>query len=107
MASSERPVESTDPNESSKTLTVAAAPKVQKGTRLPKWTNRARNQTCRPSKILRPRTIQDIVEIVQNAKAEGKKIRCVAGGFTWSSSSVVEDDGLLIVVDKMTKIFTP
>ncbi|KAF9103096.1 hypothetical protein BGX29_003772 [Mortierella sp. GBA35] len=107
MASSERPVESTDPNESSKTLIVAAAPKVQKGARLLKWTNRARNQTCRPSKILRPRTIQDIVEIVQNAKAEGKKIRCVAGGFTWSSSSVVEDDGLLIVVDKMTKIFTP
>lgn len=71
-----------------------------------KWTNWAGNQTCRPSKILRPTTLQGITDIVRSAKEEKKTIRCVAGAHTWSSSSLV-DDGLLVFVNRMTKIFSP
>ncbi|KAG0278424.1 hypothetical protein BGZ95_004037 [Linnemannia exigua] len=71
------------------------------------WTNWAKNQTCHPSKTMQPRTLQCIVELVKNAKAEKNKIRCVAGGYTWSSSSVVQEDDVLVFVDKMTKIFSP
>ncbi|KAG0064165.1 hypothetical protein BGZ89_009320 [Linnemannia elongata] len=71
------------------------------------WTNWAKNQTCHPLKTLQPRTLEDVVEIVKNAKADNNKIRCVAGGYTWSSTSVVDDDGLLVFVNKMTKIYTP
>ncbi|KAF9153123.1 hypothetical protein BG015_004026 [Linnemannia schmuckeri] len=71
-----------------------------------KWTNWAGNQTCRPSRLLRPTTVQDIVDIVKCAKEERKTIRCVASAHTWSSSSVVED-GILVFVNKMTKIFPP
>lgn len=71
-----------------------------------KWINWAGNQTCRPSRILQPATVQDIVDIIKTAKEEQKTIRCVAGAHTWSSSSVAED-GLLVFVNKMIKIFSP
>ncbi|KAF9333208.1 hypothetical protein BGZ91_011345 [Linnemannia elongata] len=41
----------------------------------------------------------------QVRQVKNKKIRCVASGYTWSSSSVVQEDGMLVFVDKMTKIF--
>ncbi|KAF9129489.1 hypothetical protein BGW39_004096 [Mortierella sp. 14UC] len=72
-----------------------------------KWTNWAKNQTCRPSSIIQPRTMQDTIDIVQSAKAEQKKIRCVAGGYTWSSASIVPENGILVFVDKMARIFAP
>ncbi|KAF9129490.1 hypothetical protein BGW39_004097 [Mortierella sp. 14UC] len=81
--------------------------KSQKTSKPRKWTNWAKNQTCHPSIFLRPRTLQDVVEVVKSAKAQQKKIRCVAGGYTWSSASVVHEDGVLVFVDKMTQIFSP
>jgi hypothetical protein len=87
--------------------TISPTTKVGKVPKPRKWTNWAGNQTCRPSKILRPTTLQDITDIVRSAKEERKTIRCVAGAHTWSSSSVVEDNGLIVFVNKMIKIFSP
>ncbi|KAF9542186.1 hypothetical protein EC957_002268 [Mortierella hygrophila] len=56
---------------------------------------------------LQPRTLEDDVDIVKGAKADNTKVQCVAGGYTWSLTSVFEDDGLLVFVNKMTKICTP
>lgn len=80
--------------------------KTRKVPKPQKWINWAGNQTCHPSRILRPTTVQDIVDIVKVAKEEQKTIRCVAGAHTWSSSSVVEG-GLLVFVNRMIKIFPP
>ncbi|KAG0292865.1 hypothetical protein BGZ96_003565 [Linnemannia gamsii] len=86
--------------------TISPAAKAGEVPKPRKWTNWAGNQTCHPSKILRPTTLQDITDIVRSAKEEKKTIRCVAGGHSWSSSSLVED-GLLVFMNKMTKIFSP
>lgn len=86
--------------------TTSPTAKARKVPKPHKWINWAGNQTCRPSRILRPTTVQDIVDIVKTAKEEQKTIRCVAGAHTWSSSSVVED-GLLVFVNRMIKIFPP
>lgn len=69
--------------------------------------NWAGNQRANPAQIFHPKTVNDLVDIVHKAKAESMKIRCMATGHTWSSSSVVNDDGFLVVVKNMDKIFKP
>ncbi|KAG0379844.1 hypothetical protein BGX24_011364 [Mortierella sp. AD032] len=69
------------------------------------WTNWAKNQSCDPTEIFNPETLEDLTEIVLKAKATGKKLRCAASGHSWSSTSVT--DGYLVVVNKMEKVYTP
>jgi len=71
----------------------------------PKWTNWAENQSCNPTEIFYPETLEDMTAIVLKAKATGKKIRCAASGHSWSSSSVT--DGYLVIVNKMQKVQPP
>jgi FAD/FMN-containing dehydrogenase len=71
----------------------------------PAWTNWAKNQSCHPTEIFNPETLEELTKIVFMAKADGKKIRCAASGHSWSSSSVT--DGYLVVVNKMEKVHTP
>lgn len=69
------------------------------------WTNWAKNQSCNPTEIFHPKTLQDLTAIVLKAKATGKKIRCAGSGHTWSSSSVT--DGYLVDVNGMQQIHAP
>jgi hypothetical protein len=71
------------------------------------WTNWSGTQTANPAQIIHPKTIDDLVAIILRAKVENKKIRCVGNGFTWSSSSVVQQDGFLVAMKKMDKMYDP
>ncbi|KAG9319463.1 hypothetical protein KVV02_000361 [Mortierella alpina] len=71
------------------------------------WFNWTRNQSCKPSRIFHPQSLQDVVEIIRLARALSRKIRCVGGGYSLSSCSLVEDDGFLVMVKNMNAIFTP
>ncbi|KAK3813139.1 MAG: hypothetical protein J3Q66DRAFT_43056 [Benniella sp.] len=71
------------------------------------WSNWAGTRTAHPARIFDPETIEDLIEIIQRAKTENKKIRCACSGYTWSSSSVVQEDGFLVVMNKMDKIYNP
>lgn len=75
--------------------------KIQDGV----WTNWGGNQSFKPTEILNPETLQDLVEIVHKAQKTGKKIRCVGSGHSWSSTS--NTDGYLVVMNKMQKVFEP
>lgn len=57
--------------------------------------------------ILQPQSLENVVEIVKSANADNNKIRCVAGGYIWSSTSVVDEDGILLFVNRMAKMYTP
>ncbi|KAF9284805.1 hypothetical protein BGZ68_004387 [Mortierella alpina] len=81
-----------------------AAAKAAKSNAFCNW---AGTQRFNPAQIFHPKTVDDLIEIVHKAKAENMKIRCAATGHTWSSSSVVNDDGFLVVVKNMNTIFTP
>ncbi|KAF9105943.1 hypothetical protein BGX29_010927 [Mortierella sp. GBA35] len=70
-----------------------------------KWSNWAKNQSCEPSEIFYPETLEDLTAIVLKAKASGKKVRCAGTGHSWSSTSVT--DGYLVVVNKMENVSTP
>ncbi|KAF9359339.1 hypothetical protein BGX34_008435, partial [Mortierella sp. NVP85] len=71
------------------------------------WNNWSGTQTANPAQIFHPETIKDLTEIIQRAKSENKKVRCACSGYTWSSSSVVQEDGFLVVMNKMDKIYDP
>ncbi|KAF9955762.1 hypothetical protein BGZ72_003443 [Mortierella alpina] len=71
------------------------------------WSNWTGAQSCRPSHIFHPETLKDVVDIIRLANTLNKKIRCVGNGYSSSSCSSVEDDGFLVVVKRMDKIFSP
>lgn len=69
------------------------------------WTNWAKTQSCRPAEEPHPNSKEALIAIVNEAREKGKKVRCAGSGHSWSSSSVT--DGVLVIVDKMNKIYPP
>ncbi|KAF9360622.1 hypothetical protein BGX26_008460 [Mortierella sp. AD094] len=65
------------------------------------------NQQSNPAKIFNPTTLEELIEIVHLAKANNKIIRCASGGYSLSGSSVVNDEGYLVVMKKMNRISKP
>lgn len=66
------------------------------------WTNWARNQSCTPESIHAPQTEQRIVEIVNEARANGKKVRVVGSGHSWSP--LVTGADILISLEKFNRV---
>ncbi|KAF8938712.1 hypothetical protein EDD21DRAFT_427884 [Dissophora ornata] len=73
----------------------------------PAWSNWAGTQTADPAQIFNPKTLEDLISIVLQAKVAKKKVRCAGSGHTWSSSSVVQEEGFLVVVNDMAKMYDP
>ncbi|KAG9299367.1 hypothetical protein G9A89_014015 [Geosiphon pyriformis] len=67
-----------------------------------RWENWAGTIAVEPELIFRPRSLQDLKDIVKKAKKNGKKIRCVAQGHTFNSLSVTND--YLVIVQKLDKV---
>ncbi|KAF9563752.1 hypothetical protein EC968_004779 [Mortierella alpina] len=74
---------------------------------LHRWSNWAGTQHANPARIYSPTAIPDLQAIIHEAGLEGKKIRCAGSGHSWSSSSVVNDDGYMVNMKQMEKIFPP
>ncbi|CAG8628299.1 14461_t:CDS:2 [Ambispora leptoticha] len=55
-----------------------------------------------PQYIFRPNSLEDLQDIVKNAKTNGKKIRCAGRGHTWTSLSVTKD--YLVIVNNLNKV---
>ncbi|GJJ77859.1 hypothetical protein EMPS_10218 [Entomortierella parvispora] len=72
-----------------------------------KWRNWAGNQHANPARIFHPRSIKDLYSIVQKAKKDNKQIRCGGAGHSWSSTSVVNENGFLVDISDMGKIYKP
>jgi FAD-linked oxidoreductase len=58
------------------------------------WTNWARNQSCTPLAILRPRSEAELCGIVERAAAEGRSVKVVGAGHSFTP--VVCTDGYLL-----------
>ncbi|CAG8529243.1 4580_t:CDS:2, partial [Ambispora gerdemannii] len=55
-----------------------------------------------PQYIFRPKSLDDLKDIVKNAKINGKKIRCVGQGHSWASLSITKD--YLVIVNDLNKV---
>jgi FAD-linked oxidoreductase len=53
--------------------------------KLPFWQNWAKNVSCSPSMIYYPKNEQEVVEIIQKAKAEHKRVRVVGNGHSFTN----------------------
>ncbi|KAF9432050.1 hypothetical protein BGZ76_011323 [Entomortierella beljakovae] len=71
------------------------------------WSNWAGNQHANPAKIFKPKTVEELYTIIADAKTNNKKVRAAGTGHTWTTSSVVNQDGYMISVNDMNKIYTP
>ncbi|KAF9940978.1 hypothetical protein BGZ67_006216 [Mortierella alpina] len=74
---------------------------------LHRWSNWAGTLHASPARIYDPKSIADLQAIIKEAGSENKKIRCAGSGHSWSSSSVVNDNGFLVNMKQMEKIYPP
>lgn len=68
------------------------------------WKNWAGNVECTAEQIFYPRTEQEIVEIIHQAKAEGKRIRVVGEGHSFSQ--LIETDSYILSLRMMAGIIS-
>lgn len=55
------------------------------------WNNCIGNQQAFPLRILRPTTIEQIIEIIQRAERENRKVRAVGSGHSFSDVALTDD----------------
>jgi len=67
-----------------------------------RWTNWGRTFHCVPLTICVPLAIRDLSSVVQQASKEGRKIRMVAGGFSWSSMAATDD--ILVFCERLNRV---
>jgi len=67
-----------------------------------RWTNWGRTFHCVPRTMCVPLRLEDLCAVVRQASQEGRKLRMVAGGFTWSSMAASDD--ILVFCERLTSI---
>jgi hypothetical protein len=70
----------------------------------PSWHNHTGNQRCRPEQIVEPKTLPELVGLVERAEREKVTVHAVGSGHSWSDVALtegylVEPGGLRGVVD--------
>ena len=69
------------------------------------WRNHLGNQSVDPLRIYSPRSIGDVVEIVQLAEHHGVTARAVGSGHSWSDVALTE--GFLMRTDRLSRVPAP
>jgi L-gulono-1,4-lactone dehydrogenase len=69
------------------------------GKRTLTWRNHTGNQTCHPTAIESPKTLEQLVELVKAAEAERSTIRAVGAHHAWSDVALT--DGVLLEPDHL------
>lgn len=64
------------------------------------WTNWAGDETCRPSRILQPQSVDELASATSSAAAAGQTVRVVGAGHSFSDQ--VCTDGLLLNLDRLS-----
>ena len=66
------------------------------------WRNHTGNVTCSPLLVCRPESLEDLVEIVQRAEADGTTVRAIGSGHSWSDAAVTE--GYMLEPNGLTQL---
>ena len=64
--------------------------------------NWAGNHRCRPAEVARPSTEEEVVELVGRARSEGKRIKVVGAGHSWSDIACT--DSIMVSLDALRRI---
>src|SRR5437868_3355019 len=63
------------------------------------WVNWAGDQRCRPAKLTRPRSREELAEAVAAAAAAGRKIRVAGSGHSFTETALT--DGVMLRVEEL------
>jgi len=66
------------------------------------WQSRSKEVTCYPKGYYSPNNVEEISEIIKQAKSKGVSVRAVGQAYTFSP--IIGTDGYLINTDKLTNI---
>ncbi len=68
------------------------------------WKNWAGNVRFTPNAIAQPSSTEEVVELLRNAAAEGRKVRCIGTGHSWSA--LAETGDILVNTDRLNRIIS-
>jgi hypothetical protein len=68
------------------------------------WHNWGGNLTANPASLCKPQSRDDLPVILQKAKSEGKTVRVLGGGYSWTP--VVPTDGYIIDMSALNKLIS-
>lgn len=68
------------------------------------WHNWGRNLSANPASLCKPQSREDLPVILQRAKSEGKTVRALGGGYSWTP--VVPTDGYIIDMSDLNKVIS-
>lgn len=68
----------------------------------PVWKNDAGNQSCEPVEIVRPGTLEDLIDLVQRAEREGRTVRAAGARHAWSDVALT--DGIMVEPDHLSNV---
>ena len=66
------------------------------------WKNWAGNVRCRPAKVMKPSSIEELIETVRTNTKHGHRMRVAGSGHSYSP--IVSTDGILLSLDKLRGI---
>jgi L-gulono-1,4-lactone dehydrogenase len=66
------------------------------------WHNHTGNQSCNPREIVRPGSLQELIDLVKRAEREKTTVRAVGAGHSWSDVALT--DGYLIEPDRLSGV---
>jgi L-gulono-1,4-lactone dehydrogenase len=66
------------------------------------WSNWARNQTCAPAEIAHPGSEAELVDLVKQAAAAGRRVKAVGAGHSFTSIACT--DGVLVDLDRYGRV---
>ncbi len=67
-----------------------------------RWRNWAGDQRCSPAAVLHPASIDELSAALQRAQREGRSVRAVGAGHSFSDIACT--DGLLLALDRMNRV---
>ncbi|MGH7526822.1 MAG: D-arabinono-1,4-lactone oxidase [Gemmatimonadales bacterium] len=68
------------------------------------WSNHTGNQRVEPLRIYRPRSLDEVVEIVREAEQIGSTVRAVGSGHSWSDVALTT--GLLVETKDLSRVLS-
>jgi hypothetical protein len=68
----------------------------------PVWKNHTGEQRCEPVEIVRPRTLGDLIELVQGAERDGRTIHAAGARHAWSDIALTE--GIMVEPDHLGSV---
>jgi L-gulono-1,4-lactone dehydrogenase len=73
--------------------------RVEHGVR---WRNWARDQSCRPAQVARPRSVDELASAIVDARSRGWRVRAVGAGHSFSEIACT--DGLQVRLDGLARV---